>query len=141
MKICFFLQAPGVRLRNRVAIKAWIEHSFSNEKKEAAEVSVVLVTDKFLSRLNKEYLTRDTLTDIIAFNLNEPGMPIEGELYISIDRVRENAGIFNVPAENELHRVIIHGMLHLMGYDDSTAIQKMKMKAREDYYLKKLAVK
>jgi probable rRNA maturation factor len=85
--------------------------------------------------INKQYLAHDYFTDIISFELSAPDSPAEGEIYISIDRVRDNAKTIGEPFYRELHRVIFHGTLHLCGYKDKTAAQKKLMRQKEDEYL------
>jgi rRNA maturation RNase YbeY len=95
----------------------------------------VLCTDAVLLPLNQGYLRHNTLTDIITFQFHDKGEPLAGEIYISIDRVRENAIKFKVSAQEELHRVMVHGLLHLMGYTDKRASDKGRMRKKEDTYL------
>jgi rRNA maturation RNase YbeY len=92
-----------------------------------------------LLHINKEFLNHSTLTDVITFSLSEPSKPIQGEVYLSVDRIRENAKSFSVRYQNELLRVMIHGALHLCGYADKTKKAQTQMRAREDYYLKKIS--
>lgn len=94
----------------------------------------VFSDDEFLHKINKEYLRHNTYTDIITFDLSENDS-LDGEIYISLDRVKENAQNFNVKFTDEIHRVMVHGILHLLGYNDKTPSQKRKMKAKEDFYL------
>lgn len=98
----------------------------------------IFCDDAFLLDINIRYLDHHDLTDIITFNLAEPGQPAIGEIYISVDRVKENAVSLGVPFLTELHRVMIHGALHLVGYKDATAQLKAEMRAKEDEYLRLL---
>ena len=100
-------------------------------------IQFVFCSDVYLLELNQQYLHHDTLTDIITFDYRE-GKKISGDIFISIDRVRENAGKFNVLFKEELHRVMIHGILHLCGYKDKDKKSKMLMTEKEDFYLRKL---
>jgi len=88
-------------------------------------------------QVNRQYLDHDTYTDIITFDNSEVEKLIVGDIFISIDRIRENAAKFNVTETDELHRVIIHGALHLLGYKDKTPVTKQKMTQKEDFYLNK----
>ena len=99
------------------------------------ELNIVLTTDKQLSGMKKEYFNLDQFTDVIAFTINDQPPAIEGELYVSIDRVRDNASTFNVPTDSELKRVISHGILHLVGLDDSSNAKKKEMTRHEDRYI------
>ena len=102
---------------------------------DTASISIILSNDVKLLQLKKQYLQKDVLTDVLSFNLEEKGDPVEGEIYISLNRVSENAKKFNQDIERELKRVIIHGLLHLLGYDDQTQEEKKEMTRLEDHYL------
>jgi rRNA maturation RNase YbeY len=98
-------------------------------------ITLIMSEDKKLRKLKKTYFHKDILTDVITFNLEEEGEPIEGEIYISLERIRENAKKFKQEIAIEIRRVIIHGCLHLIGYDDKTLKEKKEMTRLEDYYL------
>lgn len=132
--ITFFEQRLKVTLNHKTLIRGWIHHVARREKFTIMQLSYVFCDDKFLLSLNKKYLQHNTLTDIITFDYSK-GRQIEGELFISIERVKENAKNFSATQKDELHRVMIHGLLHLCGYKDKTASQKSLMKAKENYYL------
>ena len=100
-------------------------------------LNIIVSNDDHLNNLKKEYFNIDHFTDIISFNLEEKGDPIEGEIYISMDRIEDNANKFEVTIENEFKRILVHGLLHLVGYGDKTLKEKEDMKIQEDYYLKK----
>lgn len=107
-------------------------------KKEGADcekINFIFCSDSFLLSLNKKYLHHDTLTDILTFDYSTDKKKISGEIFISIDRVKENAKKFKVAFSNELHRVMIHGILHLLGYKDKSKAKKTRMRQKEDYYL------
>ena len=105
---------------------------------EDAELTFIFASDKLLSRLKKKFFNKDHLTDIIAFRLNNYNEKfIEGEVYISLQRVKENSSQFNQPYKKEISRLVIHGCLHLMGYDDKTSIGKKNMTMLENKYLSK----
>ncbi|TVR77713.1 MAG: rRNA maturation RNase YbeY [Saprospirales bacterium] len=112
----------------------WLSSVAESEKCSIVSLSVIFCSDDFLHRMNIEYLQHDTLTDIITFPFTDPPY-IEGELYISVDRVRENATNYKVSFLSELHRVMVHGLLHLMGYRDEQEKEKKQMREKEDFYL------
>jgi rRNA maturation RNase YbeY len=99
------------------------------------ELNFVICSDKFLLQINQAYLSHDYYTDIITFDLRETAGAIKGEIYISLDRVRENAKTWNQPVYKELHRVIFHGLLHLCGYKDTLKADQVLMRQKEDFYL------
>lgn len=123
-------------LKNRTLLKSNISKIFRAEKKRFSHLSIIFCSDSYLLGLNQDFLKHDYFTDIITFPLNLPGDPIEGELYISIDRVRENAVRNNVPFSSEIRRVVYHGVLHLCGYGDSSKKDIQIMRYKEDYYLR-----
>jgi len=107
----------------------------NDKDQNTANISIILTNDKKLLQLNNQYFQQDVLTDVITFNLEEDGDPIDGEIYISLNRVSENAREFKQDTDRELKRVIIHGCLHLLGYDDQTPEGKKTMTRMEDHYL------
>lgn len=133
-KIYFFFQT-GVNLRDRTRLKKFIESIFRKEKRELASLNYIFCTDNQLLKINQEYLDHDFYTDIISFELSRKQEPVEGEIYISIDRVKENARLLNQPVKLELHRVIFHGSLHLCGYRDKTKKEIQDMRKAESRYL------
>ena len=106
-----------------------------DKNQNTATISIILTNDKKLLQLKNQYFQQDVLTDVITFNLEENGDPIDGEIYISLHRVSENAKEFKQDTGRELKRVIIHGCLHLLGYDDQTPEGKKTMTRMEDHYL------
>ena len=98
-------------------------------------INYIFCSDDYLLELNKQYLNHNTLTDIITFELNAPGEPILSDIFISIDRVKENAKTLEIPFKQELHRVIFHGALHLCGYKDKKKEEQKLMRRKEDEYL------
>lgn len=109
----------------------WIQYIIKKEKKEFLQLTYIFCSDSYLHQINVEYLNHDTLTDIITFPYAEPPI-VEGDIFISIDRVKENAVKYGVPFEHELHRVIIHGVLHLCGYPDKTEEEARLMREKEE---------
>ena len=120
-------------LNERLVID-WIEGAIRNENKKLGELNCIFCSDSFLHEMNQNYLDHDTYTDIITFNYVEENK-ISGDLYISVDRVFENASTYNVSKMQELKRVIIHGVLHLIGYNDMTPEEADEIRAKEDFYL------
>lgn len=121
-------------LCNEKEISLWIQEVITKEHLELGELSYVFCSDDFLHEMNLEYLEHDTLTDIITFDYREGNM-INGDIYISTDRVAENAKEFSVSFEEELHRVMIHGILHISGYDDLSDTEEKQMRTKEDWAL------
>jgi probable rRNA maturation factor len=115
-------------------IKYVIEQIFLMEGSDYVSIDIIFCSDVFLLKLNKEFLKHNFLTDIITFNNSEDNF-VSGELYISLERVKENAKKFDVTYKSEIYRVIIHGILHLLNYEDKTSEKKKKMREKEDYYL------
>ena len=138
--INFFTEDIEFKFKNRRACKKWIlstleeEGVFTNRKLE--ELSIIFCSDEYLLDMNKKYLDHDYFTDVITFDNSEENN-FSGDIFISVDRVRENAETFRQLFIDELHRVIIHGVLHLSGYDDRTDSEQITMRSREDYYLAK----
>lgn len=129
----FFEDTKQVDFKRR-KLKENILFLLENEGFICQEINIILCTDEYLLALNEKFLKHDYYTDIITFD-NSQGNLITGELYISIERVKENAVRFNVKAVMELYRVIIHGVLHLVGYKDKYPPEKKLMTEKEDYYL------
>jgi probable rRNA maturation factor len=132
--ISFFYETP-VSLSDRTALKAFIKGMFKKEKKAVANLNYIFCSDERLLEINRQFLQHDYYTDIITFELSVPGSPVEGEIYISIDRVKDNALQHGTSLKRELHRVIFHGVLHLCGYKDKSTAQEKEMRAKEDHYL------
>ena len=135
-KVHFFYQQVQFGFLSRTALKLFIEQMFRNEQKAFNQLNVIFCSDEALLELNKTFLQHDYFTDIITFPLSKKGEPIEAELYISVDRVRDNAKTQGSSFTQELHRVIFHGCLHLVGYNDKSSQQIKKIREREDHYLR-----
>lgn len=133
--INFFTEDVSYTLKNKTAIRQWIKNAIKLEGFKAGEISFILCSDDYLHKINIEYLDHDTYTDIITFDNSEEENRITGDIFISLERIQENAGKFKVPVQDELHRVIIHGILHLCGYLDKSPKDKKLMTANEDKYL------
>jgi rRNA maturation RNase YbeY len=114
----------------------FINKLFKSEKCRLSNLNIIFCTDEALLQINCDFLQHDYYTDIITFPINQAKASIEAELYISIDRVKDNAKAATVSFKEELHRVIFHGCLHLAGYNDKSSQQIKKMREREDHYLR-----
>jgi len=134
-KIYFFLEEVSYRLRDKHKIRTWIIKTAENEEYTITFLNYILTNDNILVQLNQEYLKHFTLTDIITFDLSEKKGEISGDVFISVDRARENAKKFKVSLSNEIHRLMIHGVLHLMGYKDKTQEERELMRGKEEFYL------
>ncbi len=135
--VFFFEEDIKYHLKNKTLIKKWINQTIIDEGYLLEELNVILCSDAYLLNLNQQYLNHDTFTDIITFDNSEStsAKNIVGDIFISLERVKENAQTFSVKTDFELHRVIIHGVLHLLGYPDKKPTQKKIMTEKEDYYL------
>jgi rRNA maturation RNase YbeY len=118
-------------LKEKSALRRWIISEISNQSHKTGKIDIIFCSDDYLLEINKKYLNHDYFTDIITFNYNEANL-ISGDLFISIDRVRDNTLNFNSDFQQELHRVIIHGILHLMGLRDDSPGLKKKIHEKED---------
>ncbi len=136
-KINFYSEDIEFILPNHSIIFDWINKTIESEAKVLRHLNYIFCSDPYLHKINVEYLNHDTFTDVITFPYAE-GKTIEGDIFISIDRIKENAQSFEVEFENELHRVMIHGTLHLLGYLDKTAEDKTQMTQKENEYLSTL---
>ena len=126
-----------ITLERRKNLKNFISSIFKKEHKKFESLSIVFCSDAFLLDINKTYLHHNYFTDIITFNLSASNSKfIDGEIYISVDTIRDNAIKFQTTIKIELHRVIFHGVLHLCSYEDNSRLKKLRMTFREDYYLK-----
>jgi probable rRNA maturation factor len=135
--IHFFKEDIRFRFDHRVDIIRWIQRTIRQEGFRPGDINIVFCSDSYLRRMNKNYLQHDYNTDIITFETGDDPSVIHGDLFISIDRVKENAVDFSTSFSNELHRVIIHGILHLCNYSDKSVKKQTEMRQREDHYLKR----
>jgi probable rRNA maturation factor len=133
--ILFFSEKIRFRLSNSKKTVSWIKSVIKKEGCTLGSLNYIFCSDEYLKTINTQYLKHNTYTDIVTFNFNPTVTEIEGEIYISIDRVRENAKTFKSNLQTELHRVIIHGVLHLIGFNDKTKREKSLMREKEDTYL------
>lgn len=137
--INFFEEDISFKLKNKTVVKQWVKATIEAEGYKLKELNYIFCSDEYLLKINQQYLDHDTYTDIVTFDNSEKEGVIEGDIFISIDRIRENAVKFDSGEINELHRVIIHGALHLLGYQDKTAEKKKVMTGKEDLYLSQRA--
>ena len=133
--INFFSEAIVFRIRKIKLLREWIISTIKNEDYSLDNLNIVFTSDEYLLKINIEHLDHNTLTDIITFEYNEDQEPINSDIFISIDRIKENAKEYNERLLDELHRIIIHGTLHLLGYKDKNKSDKDLMTKKEDYYL------
>jgi rRNA maturation RNase YbeY len=125
--------------KQKKLLRQWIALTIQAHHKKLGQIDYIFCSDEYLLQMNKQYLNHHTLTDIITFDYsNELTAEVAGEIYISINRVRENAEVFKCTFNDELHRVMIHGVLHLCGFKDKTKNQKQIMRAQEDEAIKSL---
>lgn len=136
-QINFFSEGIQFELQNESKIKNWIKSVIEENGKQLTVLNFILTSDEEVHRINKQYLQHDTYTDIITFPMSDKEV-IEGDIFVSIDRIKDNAKQLDIQFENELHRVLIHGVLHLIGFDDKTPELKIEMRNKENSCLKKL---
>lgn len=135
LPIYFYQQESTYILKQKNILRNWINRTILTEGHQLQILNFIFCSDEYLLKINEQYLHHDTYTDIITFDNSETPNNIAGDIFISIDRIRENAKFFKTTFSNELHRVIIHGTLHLLGYADKTAKAKKLMTEKEDEYL------
>lgn len=130
--ISFFSDGTTFSLRNRAAVRKWLIKVARKHKKKIGTLTFVFVSDAALLKMNRQFLSHDTLTDVITFPGEKLAGSVSGEIYISIDRVRDNARLFDQLQKNELARVMAHGLLHLCGFKDKTAADDKAMRRQEE---------
>lgn len=130
-EIVFLTQGIRFRLSHSRKTIQWLSGVAASKGRSIESLSYIFSTDAFVAKLNKQFLQHDTLTDIITFDYSE-GKTITGEIYISVQRVRENARTYKQPFEHELRRVMAHGLLHILGFKDKTARQVAQMRRKEE---------
>ena len=133
--IRFFNQDIEFKLSQPLRTRNWIKEVISRENHRLGDLNYIFCSDPYLLSINQQYLNHKTLTDIITFDTKEREGDVEGDIFISIDRVGDNAVKLSTDPDEELHRVIIHGVLHLCGYGDKSPGQKSAMRKKEDAYL------
>ncbi len=129
-----FSEDIDFKLKGVLANKKWLKGTLENEGFTLGEINYIFCSDNYILKINKDYLNHNYFTDIITFNYNE-GKKVNADIFISIDTVKSNANSRKIDFYNELHRVMVHGILHLVGYNDKTPTQQIEMTSKEDYYL------
>ena len=132
--IAFFTQDTDFRFKGKRLTSNWLKQVAVAEGRSVGDISIIFCSDNYLLDVNKKYLQHDYFTDIITFDYCE-GSVLSGDLFISVDSVRENASFYGASFEDELNRVIVHGVLHLIGYDDHTDEEIAVMRSKENTYL------
>jgi probable rRNA maturation factor len=133
--IRFYFIEASFYLSRRTQLKSHLSKLFKRENYQIKAVNYIFCTDAYLLKLNQDFLNHDTYTDIITFCLSKRKEPLEADIYISFERVKENAQLFHTSFTKELHRVIFHGALHLCGYKDKKPIEVKEMRFMEEFYL------
>lgn len=137
--IRYFTEDIDFAFKGKSVHSAWLKAVSEEEGRRPGQISVIFCSDPYLLEINRKYLGHDYYTDIITFDYSE-GDTISGDLFISVDTVRSNAEYYSADFKDELDRVIVHGVLHLIGYDDHTDEQSAEMRARENHYLERRPV-
>lgn len=132
--VSFHSEQTEFSLQNQTLVEAWLIQTCEQENKKLRELTFIFCSDDYLLQVNQDFLQHDYYTDVITFDYCEESN-VSGDVFISIDRVSENAKFVGVSFTEELHRVMIHGTLHLLGYKDKTVAEKTEMTSKEDYYL------
>ena len=135
----YFIQDTDFLFKRRAVHNAWLKAVAVEENCRLGEISVIFCSDAYLLDMNRKYLGHDYFTDIITFDYSE-GELLSGDLFISVDTVRSNASFYSAEFDDELDRVMVHGLLHLIGYDDHSEEEFAAMKEKENYYLSKRAL-
>ena len=135
--IVFFEEDINYKLKHKVLIRQWLSDAIAAEGFKLSALSYIFCSDPYLLSMNRQFLDHDTFTDIISFDNSELDSVLSGDIFISLDRIRENAIKYNVTDSDELHRVMIHGALHLLGYGDKSIAEKQQMTEKENFYLAK----
>ena len=133
--IIFFNEDIDFKFQGKNKFKNWLKKVSEKEGFTIGELNYIFCSDEYLHKINLEYLDHDTYTDIITFDNSEVETVIEGDIFVSIERVKENSQILNIIFEEELKRVIVHGLLHLCGYDDHAPEDKVEMRRLESDYI------
>ncbi len=132
--VSYFFEDTDFKLKAKTKIKYWLKLVAESEVYTLGNISIIFCSDNYILDINQKFLQHDYFTDIITFDYSE-GSRISGDLFISVDSVRENSVEYGTDFTDELHRVIVHGVLHLIGYDDHTDEETSVMRSKEDYYL------
>ena len=132
--VSYFFEDINFKFNRRRLTSQWLKFTAESEIKRIGQVNIIFCSDNYILDINQKYLQHDYFTDIITFDYCE-GMTLSGDLFISVDTVRENAIFYGTEFDDELNRVIVHGLLHLIGYDDHSEEDQKTMRSKEDYYL------
>lgn len=135
MNIEFFNTKTRYTIKSKMELSLWLVATAKNEGYKIDSLNIIICSDEYLYKMNMQFLKHDTYTDIITFDQSTVQSFINAELYISIDRIRDNAKLQKSTIVNELHRVIVHGLLHVCGYKDKKPTDKAVMSEKEDFYL------
>ena len=122
-------------LKNKRKIKNWLKDTIENEKKKVGDINYIFCSKKYLRKMNNDYLSKNYETDVISFDFSKDNK-ISGDIYISSETVKKNSIIFNVDFNNELKRVMVHGLLHLLNYNDKSNQEQKIMREKENFYIK-----
>jgi len=136
MAIFFHTEDAIYNIKQRRRYKSWLKNVLVSERKTLGEINIIFCSDEYLLKVNQMYLNHDYFTDIITFNYNDETC-INGDLFLSIDRIKENAAELSLGFIQELNRVMVHGVLHLLGYDDHSPEDILRIREKESYYLTK----
>lgn len=139
-KVQFYFLDRNPALKERTRLKLFIEKLFTSEKMKLGNLSYIFCSDEHLLTINNDFLKHDFYTDVITFDLSSSKNEIEGEVYLSVDRIKDNAKQLEVSFKEELHRVIFHGALHLCGYKDKKKEEALIMRSKENKYLKRYLI-
>jgi probable rRNA maturation factor len=136
--IYFFNEESSFKLKSLSQTRNWIKEAIESENYTLKSINFIFCSDNYLLKINQQYLNHDTYTDIITFDNSEIHNQIESDIFISIERVKENSKAYKTTLNTELHRIMIHGILHLLGYKDKSTKDKELMTAKENEYLVRL---
>ncbi|QIP11825.1 rRNA maturation RNase YbeY [Spirosoma aureum] len=134
--IRFFNEDVTYKLPQKQVIRQWLKQQAEREGYAVGDLNYIFCSDEYVLQVNRDYLEHDYYTDIITFDQSEEEGKIEGDIFISVDRVGDNATLLGVPAEQEMRRVLAHGLLHLCGYGDKTDEEEAQMRAKEEEWLR-----
>ena len=132
--VSYFFEDTNFKFNRRRLTSQWLKFTAESEIKRIGQVNIIFCSDNYILDINQKYLQHDYFTDIITFDYCE-GKTLSGDLFISVDTVRENSIFYGTEFDDELNRVIVHGLLHLIGYDDHSEEDQKTMRSKEDYYL------
>jgi probable rRNA maturation factor len=136
MRVQLFYLSKNFKLTDRTRLKHFVHAIFTKHKKDLGNLNYIFCSDEYLLGINKQHLKHNFYTDIITFDLSESKITVNGEIYISVDRVKDNAEVLSVAFKEELHRVVFHGALHLCGFKDKSSSDIRRMRRAEDLLLR-----